>query len=49
LYANKLKALTGLGRILIPAMELERVLSEAESYDPKRKPKSQSQTEGGQS
>jgi hypothetical protein len=37
LYANKLKAVTGLGRILIPASELERVLSLAEPYNPKPK------------
>ena len=37
LYANKLKAVTGLGRILIPASELERVLGFAEPYNPKRK------------
>jgi hypothetical protein len=37
LYKNKLKAVTGLGRLLIPATELERVLSEAETYDPKPK------------
>jgi helix-turn-helix protein len=49
LYANKIRAITELGRILIPASELERVLSLAQPYNPKRKPKSQSQTEGGQS
>ena len=47
LYANKVKAVTGLGRILIPATELERVLSEAESYDPKPKSKSQKEETGG--
>ncbi len=40
LYAGKLKAVTQLGRILIPATELERVLSLAEPYDPNpRKPR----------
>lgn len=37
LYANKLKAVTGLGRLLIPATELERVLGEAGTYEPKPK------------
>jgi hypothetical protein len=49
LYANKVRAVTELGRILIPASELERVLSLAQPYDPKPKPKPQSQSEGGQS
>lgn len=35
LYSGKIKAITGLGRILIPATELDRVLGEAELYDPK--------------
>ena len=48
LYANKVRAVTELGRILIPASELERVLSLAEPYDPKPKPQPQSQSEGGQ-
>lgn len=39
LYAGKVQALTGLGRILIPAGELERVLAPAESYNPKPKAK----------
>jgi hypothetical protein len=47
LYANKLKAVTELGRILIPASELERVLSLAEPYNPKPKSKSQNE-KGGQ-
>jgi hypothetical protein len=38
LYANKLKAVTELGRILIPASELERVLSHAGPYNPEPKP-----------
>jgi hypothetical protein len=37
LYANKVRAVTGLGRILIPKSELERVLGRAEAYDPKPK------------
>jgi hypothetical protein len=47
LYANKIQAITELGRILIPASELERVLNLAQPYNPKRKPKTQSE-EGGQ-
>ena len=35
LYGGKIRALTDLGRILIPASELERVLSSAAPYDPK--------------
>jgi hypothetical protein len=39
LYGGKIHAITQLGRILIPAAELERVLSLAQRYDPKPKPK----------
>jgi hypothetical protein len=40
LYGGKIQAVTELGRILIPASELERVLGAAQTYDPKpRKPK----------
>jgi hypothetical protein len=35
LYGGKVKALTDFGRILIPASELERVLSCAAPYNPK--------------
>ena len=49
LYRGKIRALTELGRILIPVSELERVLSLAQPYDPKPKCKPQSQSEGGQS
>ncbi|MGC1321702.1 MAG: helix-turn-helix domain-containing protein [Candidatus Udaeobacter sp.] len=49
LYSGKIRAVTELGRILIPASELERVLSLAQPYDPKPKPKQQNQSEGGQS
>ena len=47
LYANKIRAITELGRILIPVSELERVLSLAQPYDPKpkRKPESTPTTE----
>ncbi len=42
LYGGKVKALTDLGRILIPAFELERILSSAAPYDPQpRKSKTQ--------
>ncbi len=46
LYANKIRAITELGRLLIPVSELERVLSLAAPYDPKPKPKPQSQSDG---
>jgi hypothetical protein len=38
LYGGKIRAVTQLGRILIPATELQRVLSLAQRYDPKPKP-----------
>ena len=38
LYSGKIRAITELGRILIPASELERVLGLAHPYDPKPKP-----------
>jgi len=43
LYSGKIRALTDLGRILIPASELERVLSLAQPYNPKPKPKTQNE------
>jgi hypothetical protein len=46
LYANKIRAITELGRILIPASELERVLNLAQPYNPKRKPQTQSEEAG---
>ena len=48
LYVNKLKAVTELGHILIPASELERVLGLAEPYNPKPKSKSRNEDGGGQ-
>ena len=55
LYSGKLHAITELGRILIPASELQRVLSLAQPYDPKpkaqpkpdseRKPETEQETE----
>jgi hypothetical protein len=39
LYSGKIGAITELGRILIPASELQRVLSLAQPYNPKSKPK----------
>jgi hypothetical protein len=47
LYSGKVHAITELGRILIPATELERVLSLAQPYDPKPKPAAE-QDEAGQ-
>ena len=38
LYSGKVRAVTELGRILIPASELTRVLSDAQPYNPKPKP-----------
>ena len=49
LYANKIRAVTELGRILIPASELERVLSLAQPYNPHPKEEPENQSEGGQS
>ena len=37
LYSGRLKAVTSLGRILIPASEVERVLATAAPYNPKPK------------
>ncbi len=37
LYAGKINAITSLGRILIPASEVERVMGEAKPYNPKRR------------
>jgi hypothetical protein len=50
LYGGKIRALTDLGRILIPASELERVLSGAAPYNPKprkNKPHQSGATIGG--
>jgi hypothetical protein len=47
LYGGKVNALTDLGRILIPASELERILSGAAPYNPKpRKPETHSAESG---
>jgi len=49
LYAGKIRAITELGRILIPASELERVvLSLAQVYDPQPKSKTPIESEGDQ-
>ena len=37
LYAGKIKAVSSLGRLLIPASELSRVMATAERYNPKPK------------
>jgi hypothetical protein len=34
LYAQKVRAITELGRILIPVSELDRILASAEPYNP---------------
>ena len=46
LYANKIRAVTELGRILIPVSELERVLGLAQPYDPKPKAKAGNENGG---
>ena len=47
LYGGKIRAVTELGRILIPASELGRVMASAESYNPKqRKSKTQNKEAG---
>ncbi len=48
LYANKIRAVTDLGRLLIPTSELERVLGLAQPYNPKTKPEIQKIGEPGQ-
>jgi hypothetical protein len=47
LYSGKVRAITDLGRILIPASELERVLSLAKPYNPQPKPEPRSENEDG--
>jgi hypothetical protein len=46
LYSGRVTAITSMGRVLIPRSELERVLSLAEPYNPKRKPKTQNEEAG---
>jgi len=45
LYGGKIRAITELGRILIPATELQRVLGLAQRYDPKPKAKAKPKPE----
>jgi hypothetical protein len=45
LYSGKVNAITQLGRILIPASELQRVLGLAQPYNPK--PKARAGDENG--
>ena len=45
LYGGKIRAVTELGGILIPASELQRVLGLAQPYDPKPKHEPKSDTE----
>lgn len=46
LYSGKIKAITDLGRILIPASELKRVLAQAEPYNPKPKKRKVEKADG---
>jgi len=46
LYSGKIHAITELGRLLIPATELERVLNLAQRYDPKPEPQKQAKGTG---
>lgn len=46
LYAGKLRAITSLGRILIPAAEIERILATAAPYDPKPKKRKAEKADG---
>jgi hypothetical protein len=48
LYSGRIRAITELGRILIPASELERVLSLAKPYNPTRKREPELEQEGEQ-
>ena len=48
LYAGKIRAITELGRILIPASELDRVLTLAQRYDPQPKSKTPIKDRGEQ-
>lgn len=38
LYANKIKAVTTFGKLLIPVAEADKIVASATSYDPKKKP-----------
>jgi len=42
LYAGKVRAIIGLGRILIPAAEVTRIMNLAQPYNPKPKRKRES-------
>ncbi len=46
LYAGNVKAVTTLGRILIPASEVERVMATAEPYNPKPKKRKAQKAQG---
>jgi hypothetical protein len=48
-YAGNVAVIDVMGQLMIPALEVDRLLGLAKPYDPKRRPKSQSRTEGGQS
>ena len=47
LYAGKIRAISGLGSILMPETEVQRLLDLAQPYNPKpRKPKTQKEEAG---
>lgn len=46
LYAGNVKAVTSLGRILIPASEVERVMATAEAYNPRPKKRKAERAKG---
>lgn len=46
LYAGKIKAVTSLGRLLIPQDEIERLMATAESYNPKPKKRKAQKAKG---
>ena len=48
LYGGKIRAVTELGRILIPASELERVIALAGRYDPKPRKRRIEKEQAGQ-
>ena len=45
LYGGKIRAITELGRLLIPASELQRILSLAQPYNPKPRTKAEADYE----
>jgi hypothetical protein len=49
IYAGRVRPISDCGRILVPRSEVDSFLARRGEYDPKPKPKQQSQREGGQS